>query len=114
LIPEELRVAFLACVPSPERSTCPRLERIQSAIEASKIVFSRYPPGEVAAEYKAGHDSVTKADRALDTGPRQNLLRPSEGWLSEERVGVLSRLDRELVWAVDPRDGTREFVAGIP
>jgi myo-inositol-1(or 4)-monophosphatase len=90
------------------------LERIQSAIEEAKLVFSRYTPGEIAAEYKAGHDPVTQADTELDAVLRKNLLRAGEGWLSEESADDLSRLQQERVWVVDPLDGTREFVAGIP
>ena len=45
---------------------------------------------------------------------RQNLLRDGEGWLSEESVDDLSRLEKSRVWVVDPLDGTREFVKGIP
>ena len=37
-----------------------------------------------------------------------------EGWLSEEGVDDLSRLQKRRVWIVDPLDGTREFVAGVP
>jgi myo-inositol-1(or 4)-monophosphatase len=90
------------------------LERIQSAIEAAREVFGRFTAGEIAAEYKAGHDPVTEADRALDSVLRKNLLRDDEGWLSEESADDLARLDRERVWVVDPLDGTREFVQGIP
>ena len=88
--------------------------RIQSAIEASKNVFSRFTTGEIAAEYKAGHDPVTEADRELDEVLRKNLLRDGEGWLSEESADDKSRLFKSRVWVVDPLDGTREFVAGIP
>jgi myo-inositol-1(or 4)-monophosphatase len=90
------------------------LERIESAIEAAREVFTRFTPGEIEAEYKAGHDPVTEADRAVDSVLRKNLLREGEGWLSEESVDDLSRLNRERVWVVDPLDGTREFVQGIP
>jgi len=90
------------------------VERIQSAIEASKPVFSRFTPGEIAAEYKAGHDPVTEADRALDEVLRKELLRDGEGWLSEESTDDPSRLYKSRVWVVDPIDGTREFVEGIP
>ena len=88
--------------------------RIQSAIESSKTVFSRFTPGEIAAEYKAGHDPVTEADRELDEVLRKNLLRDGEGWLSEESADDQSRLFKSRVWVVDPLDGTREFVEGIP
>lgn len=42
------------------------------------------------------------------------LLREGEGWLSEETVDDLARLDKKRVWVVDPLDGTLEFVSGIP
>lgn len=61
-----------------------------------------------------GHDPVTEADRAVDAVLCQNLLRDGEGWLSEETADDPSRLDRERVWIVDPLDGTREFVQGLP
>jgi len=98
----------------PKSSYHDVLERIQAAIEEAKLVFSRYTPGEIAAEYKAGHDPVTQADTELDAVLRKNLLRAREGWLSEESADDLSRLRQERVWVVDPLDGTREFVAGIP
>lgn len=90
------------------------VERIQSALEASRTVFARFTPGEIDAEYKAGHDPVTGADRALDAVLRKELLRDGEGWLSEESVDDPIRLQRARVWVVDPLDGTREFVQGIP
>jgi myo-inositol-1(or 4)-monophosphatase len=90
------------------------LERIQCGLEATHAVFARFTPGEVEAEYKAGHDPVTQADRAVDSVLRENLLREGEGWLSEESADDLSRLEKSRVWVVDPLDGTREFVMGIP
>jgi myo-inositol-1(or 4)-monophosphatase len=61
-----------------------------------------------------GTDPVTEADRRLDAALRKTLLRDGEGWLSEESVDDPSRLDYRYVWIVDPLDGTREFVTGIP
>lgn len=90
------------------------LGRIASAIEATRPVFDRFTPGDIAAEYKAGHDPVTEADKQLDVVLRKELLRKEEGWLSEESVDDASRLRHEGVWIVDPLDGTREFVKGIP
>jgi myo-inositol-1(or 4)-monophosphatase len=90
------------------------LQRIQSALEAARKVFARFTLGAIAAEYKAGHDPVTEADKAVDAVLRQELLRGGEGWLSEESVDDPSRLEKKRVWIVDPLDGTREFVAGIP
>ena len=39
---------------------------------------------------------------------------PEYGWLSEETVDSEERLERKRVWIVDPLDGTKEFIEGIP
>src|ERR1700677_1489756 len=90
------------------------LERIHAALEAARAVLNRFTPGAIAAEYKEAHDPVTEEDRALDNILRKTLVRSGEGWLSEETVDALTRLDKQRVWVVDPLDGTREFVQGIP
>jgi myo-inositol-1(or 4)-monophosphatase len=90
------------------------LQRIQSALNAARQVFTRFTLGAIEAEYKAGHDPVTEADTEVDAVLREELLREGEGWLSEESVDDLSRLGKSRVWIVDPLDGTREFVAGTP
>src|SRR5882762_11207036 len=90
------------------------LIRIDAALDAARVVFTRFTAGAIEAEYKAGHDPVTEADKAVDAVLRQQLLREGEGWLSEESVDDPSRLEKKHVWIVDPLDGTREFVAGIP
>ncbi|MGA7930516.1 MAG: 3'(2'),5'-bisphosphate nucleotidase CysQ [Candidatus Sulfotelmatobacter sp.] len=96
------------------KSYAPILKRIHAALEASRPVFARFTPGAIETEYKIGHDPVTEADRALDAVLRKELLREGEGWLSEESVDDPIRLQRSRVWVVDPLDGTREFVKGIP
>jgi myo-inositol-1(or 4)-monophosphatase len=95
-------------------SYAPILERIHSGLQASRAVFARFTPGAIETEYKVGHDPVTEADRALDAVLRRELLREGEGWLSEESVDDPVRLQRSHVWVIDPLDGTREFVKGIP
>jgi len=90
------------------------LQRIESALRAAASVFERFTLGAIDAEYKSGHDPVTEADRVLDGLLRNELLRDGEGWLSEESVDDFTRLEKHRVWVVDPLDGTREFIAGIP
>jgi myo-inositol-1(or 4)-monophosphatase len=90
------------------------LERIQKALESARLVLSRFTAGAIDAQYKAGQDPVTAADKAVDAVLRKELLLDGEGWLSEESADDLSRLRHTRVWVVDPLDGTREFVAGIP
>jgi len=90
------------------------LQRIREALEAAATALSPFVPGKVKADFKSGDDPVTEADRAANRVLREVLLRDGEGWLSEESEDDLERLGRDRVWIVDPLDGTREFVAGIP
>ena len=90
------------------------LERIQAALERARDVLTTIRAGALHVEQKTGGDPVTEADRAVDVALRETLVRPGEGWLSEETADDLARLDARRVWVADPLDGTREFVAGIP
>ena len=90
------------------------LERIAEALERAKAALRRFTPGEVASRFKQGDDPVTEADTVIDALLRQFLPQEGDGWLSEETEDDLSRLGRRRVWVVDPLDGTREFVTGIP
>ena len=65
------------------------LVRIQSALNRAASVLTRFTPGAVEVEFKAGHDPVTEADRALDEALRASLVRDGEGWLSEETADDL-------------------------
>src|SRR5690242_8941865 len=90
------------------------LARIQQALEAAVREISPFRMGRVRAEYKSDNQLVTAADRAANRVLQEMLVRDNEGWLSEESPDDLARLKRKRVWTVDPLDGTREFVAGIP
>ena len=65
---------------------------------------------------KSDRSPVTDIDLAVDELLRSGLLGllPQVGWLSEETVDDASRLDAERVWVVDPIDGTRSLIDGIP
>src|SRR5262252_2345944 len=90
------------------------LLRIEEALQAAVATLSHFIPGNVKVDYKPGADPVTEADRAANDVLRRVLIQNGEGWLSEESVDDKQRLGKERVWVVDPLDGTREFVAGIP
>lgn len=90
------------------------LDRIARALrEASGILISRFR-SDLAVRRKAGGDPVTEADHASNDALRRLLPAEGEGWLSEETADDPARLSARRVWIVDPLDGTREFVAGIP
>lgn len=90
------------------------LSRIQSALQAGALVASRFTPGCVEVTLKSGGSPVTAADHAINDVLRQALVRDGEGWLSEETTDDLTRLRNRRLWVVDPLDGTKEFLAGVP
>lgn len=90
------------------------VERIAAALDRAVAVLARFTSGDIESKRKAGGDPVTEADTAIDAVLKEMLPRPGEGWLSEETEDDPSRLACSRVWIVDPLDGTREFIAGIP
>ena len=90
------------------------LIRIEEGLEAAKEIFAGFEPGETAFRFKQGDDPLTEADEAVDRALREILPSKDEGWLSEETADSPERLSRSDVWIVDPLDGTREFVTGVP
>ena len=90
------------------------LRRIEEALNAAACAISPFLVGTPKMEFKSGRDPVTEADRTANRILRDALLQDGEGWLSEESVDDLSRLGKERLWVVDPIDGTREFISGIP
>jgi myo-inositol-1(or 4)-monophosphatase len=90
------------------------LLRIQDALQAAGAAVSRFLPGRFEVHDRGGRNVVTEVDRKLSHVLRKGLLQPGEGWLSEEDADDRTRLSKEVVWIVDPLDGTREFVDGIP
>ncbi len=90
------------------------LSRIEQALLAATEALKAFTPGKIGSTLKDGGDPVTEADVLLDGILKDILLQDSEGWLSEETTDDFSRLDKKRVWIVDPLDGTREFIRGIP
>ncbi len=62
----------------------------------------------------AGFDPVTEADRAAESAIRALILKryPDHGIVGEEEDAV--RPDAEYCWIIDPIDGTRSFICGLP
>jgi myo-inositol-1(or 4)-monophosphatase len=90
------------------------LKRIEKALVAATEALTAFTPGKIQSTLKTGGDPVTEADVLLDRILKNELLRDDEGWLSEETKDDPSRLNKTCVWIVDPLDGTREFIQGIP
>jgi myo-inositol-1(or 4)-monophosphatase len=90
------------------------IARIRAALAVAAQIFADADGRSSSVRTKSRGDPVTEIDLALDVALKASLIRPGEGWLSEETIDDPTRLDRDLVWVVDPLDGTREFVQGIP
>ncbi|HEY1542954.1 MAG TPA: 3'(2'),5'-bisphosphate nucleotidase CysQ [Xanthobacteraceae bacterium] len=66
--------------------------------------------------FKQGNSPVSEVDLAVDALLRERLAAAglASGWLSEETEDDAARLTADHVWIVDPIDGTRGFLAGLP
>ena len=87
--------------------------RIAAAAAAETLPrFRRF--GDVANKLEGGFDPVTEADREAEQAVRA-LIRaeyPGQGILGEEFGSENASSDH--VWVIDPIDGTRSFISGIP
>ncbi|WP_320069440.1 inositol monophosphatase family protein [Micromonospora sp. RTGN7] len=82
--------------------------------EESRRMLGKAAAGATQVEAKADNSFVTEVDRAIEERLRELIADqfPGHGVLGEE-FGA-SDLDADLVWVLDPVDGTAAFVAGIP
>lgn len=96
---------------------------IDAALDAGAIIMQYYsrPLSERGLSYKADTSPVTKADQEandkiiakIQACPAVSAL-GNYGILAEESQDDLSRLEKEWCIIIDPLDGTKEFVAGLP
>jgi len=86
---------------------------VEVAWRAGRITLAYYQTG-IAAETKPDTSPVTIADRAAEQRARELIETrfPHDGIVGEE-FGVV-RGDAERRWIVDPIDGTRTFLRGVP
>lgn len=88
---------------------------IREALLSAAEAIRPFTPGAVDYDEKSSRgDPVTAADLAANEVLLEILPQAGEGWLSEETADSPDRLQHDRVWVVDPLDGTREFVDGIP
>jgi histidinol phosphatase-like enzyme (inositol monophosphatase family) len=103
----------------PSTFDIPALEDLIIALaRAAGEAALPYFRGEYAQEDKSGgkgrFDPVTEADRNAEAAVRKLLAehRPDDGIIGEE-YGAW-REGTDLVWVIDPIDGTRAFISGLP
>lgn len=90
---------------------------VEIARTAGDLALGFFRPGaktSAAVNKKAGGSPVTEADHAVNSYLEQKLRAyiPDAGWLSEESTDSNDRIGKDLLFIVDPIDGTRGFAAG--
>ncbi len=84
--------------------------RLADAARAAIAAGSRVPENKLAD----GYDPVTECDRAAERAMRALIAaaQPDHGVAGEEYGDA--RSDAQFVWSLDPIDGTRAFICGLP
>lgn len=92
------------------------LRAAEEAARAAGDVIARLYRGDYRVREKSRGNPVTTADLMANKAIRGIIEArfPDDAWLSEEDADDPGRLDRSRVWIVDPLDGTREFIKGVP
>lgn len=93
------------------------IEHCQKMADAAGPVILEYFRQPMVVENKAvkgEFDPVTLADKAAERAIREVIaeLRPADGILGEE--GGYESGQSGLTWIIDPIDGTRAFISGLP
>jgi myo-inositol-1(or 4)-monophosphatase len=87
----------------------------EAAREAGSIIMALFGK-DYRIEEKSKGNPVTAADLEANRKIREIIRSryPQDGWLSEEDADTLDRLNSSRVWVIDPIDGTKEFIEGVP
>lgn len=87
---------------------------IEAAKRAGEIAMKHRAAGIKAWDKPDGAGPLTDADLEIDAMLKETLLRarPDYGWLSEETPDSAARLSHEMVFVIDPIDGTRAYSEG--
>jgi myo-inositol-1(or 4)-monophosphatase len=84
------------------------------AVEAG-LLIERIRQEGFEAMSKDDKSPVTRADHEADAVLKRKLLGLEPvAWLSEETADNPDRLRADRLWVVDPLDGTKEFMKGLP
>jgi histidinol-phosphatase len=108
-----------------ERSSMPNADEMATLLAAVTEVarlagavalshFDQARRSTLAVEFKDDGSPVTAADRAAESTAREWISRhfPADGIVGEELGSVRAEAGRR--WLIDPIDGTKSFVRGVP
>jgi myo-inositol-1(or 4)-monophosphatase len=81
---------------------------------SARVILPHYGARDMGLELKSDSSPVTLADRGAEQVMREMISRrfPDHGIVGEE-FGT-ERGDAEYVWVLDPVDGTKSFILGVP
>jgi myo-inositol-1(or 4)-monophosphatase len=90
------------------------VERLAQISGEVILPFFRSAIGAEDKSHGAVFDPVTEADRAAEAAMRRLIGQtfPAHGVIGEEYG--MDRPDAEYVWVLDPIDGTKSFISGLP
>ncbi|WP_447970981.1 inositol monophosphatase family protein [Nitrospira sp. M1] len=89
---------------------------VQAAQAPAEIILTYFNNADLVVEKKSDHSPVTEADKEAERRIRQRLAKHS----SSEAIDILGEehgfegTGARYRWVIDPIDGTRSFVRGIP
>jgi myo-inositol-1(or 4)-monophosphatase len=87
----------------------------RAAREAGAVIMGLFK-GKFDIQEKSKNNPVTTADLEANRQIRETIQKsfPKDGWLSEEDKDGAERLRISRAWVIDPIDGTKEFIEGVP
>jgi histidinol phosphatase-like enzyme (inositol monophosphatase family) len=94
--------------------------RLATALElaqlAGDVTLSHFQDRSLEWERKQDDSPVTVADKAAEKAIRERVsaLFPNDAIEGEEFGGDSRQSDAEFAWIVDPIDGTKSFLSGVP
>ena len=94
--------------------TAAHLALAETLADAAGEVVRRYFRQKIAVDQKGDLTPVTIADREAEAAMRRLIVErfPDHGIIGEEHGRT--RPDAPYVWVLDPIDGTKSFISGIP
>jgi len=91
-------------------------EQLTSAVrEAGELALGKFR-APLKSWTKGNYSPVCEADIAVNEFLQERLRDPAGqiGWLSEETEDDPERLRARQIWIIDPIDGTRAYIGGLP
>ena len=98
----------------PDTERRGQAERLERAVREAGTQALKIFGGPIKSWTKDKDSPVCEADIAANELLHERLSGEGFGWLSEESVDDDRRLAARRVWVIDPIDGTRAYLAGLP